>query len=214
MEQIREEVKALMKSQSPSHDWTHVERVLQNALHIGKIEGADLEIVELSALLHDIARDKDATTTGTGTACHAVEGAKMAEEILKKHNYPDEKIKAICHCIEAHRFRDPTLPPKTLEAKVLFDADKLDVLGAIGVARTYSFGGEHNQKLYSDFHAEPELTKFSDHSTHTPVVEFQMKLSKLKDAMLTEEGKRMALERHNFMAEFYKRLEQEVKGEL
>ena len=192
----------------------HVERVLKNALHIGKVEGADLEIVELAALLHDIARDIDTNTTETGDTCHAVEGAKIAEEILKKHNYHAEKIEKICHCIKTHRFRDPTLVPETLEAKVIYDADKLDVLGAIGVARTYSFGGEHNQKLYSDFNAEPELKKSYDNSEHTPVVEFQMKLSKLKDKMLTNEGKRLAEERHNFMVNFYSELEKEVKGEL
>ena len=184
LEAIREEVKEFMTGLPPTHDWMHVERVLQNALHIAKAEGADLEIVELAAILHDIARNKDAADVEGGTCCHAIEGAKMAEEILKRYNYPDDKIKKICHCVRAHRFRDETAP-ETIEAKVIYDADKLDVLGAIGVSRAYSYAGEHKQRLYSDFNATPKFTKICDHSTHTPVVEFQIKLSKVRDGMLT-----------------------------
>jgi len=213
MEQIRKEVKTLMKTLPPTHDWMHVERVIQNALHIAKVEGADMEIVELSAILHDIAREKDAADTETGDICHAVEGAKMAEEILKRYNYSEDKIKKICHCVRTHRFRDEE-KPETLEAKVLYDADKLDVIGAIGVARAYSFAGEHNQRLYSDFTIKPEIEKVVYHSTHTPVKEFQVKLSKIKDKLLTGEGRRMAQERHSFMVNFYSELEKEIKGEI
>jgi len=212
IEAIREEVKALMKDLPPTHDWMHVERVLQNALHIAKVEGADLEIVELAALLHDIARPLDVTDRGSGDICHAVEGAKMAEEILKRHNYPEDKIKKICHCIRTHRFRDEA-EPETIEAKVIYDADKLDVIGAIGVARAYSFAGEHNQRLYSDFNTDDKLEKVVYHATHTPVKEFQVKLSKIKDKLLTKEGKKMAQARHDFMAGYYSELEKEVKGE-
>lgn len=214
MEAIREEVRALMMNLPADHDWTHTERVIKNALHIAKIEGANLEIVELAAILHDIAREKEDETGEGGEVCHAVEGARMAEQILEKHGYTENIIKPVADCIRTHRFRDKQ-EPQTLEAKVLYDADKLDALGAIGITRAFAYGARFSQKLYSDFSAEHEhKTGLTNHSEHTPVVEFQMKLSKLKDRMLTSEGRRLAVKRHNFMINFYKELEQEVSGEI
>jgi len=213
MNPIEEEAKTYFANAKPTHDWTHVERVLQNALHIGKVEGADLEVLRVAALLHDIAREEDATNKGEGDTCHAKKGAEMARELMKPHGYENEFIEKVVHCIRTHRFRDDA-KPETIEAKILYDADKLDALGAVGVARAYTFCGEHNQRLYSDFNAEHEVQKIADHSKHTPVVEFQMKLSKLKDRMLTVEGKRLAEQRHNFMVSFYKELQEEVEGKV
>lgn len=210
---IINEVKALIQNFAGAHDWAHVERVLNNAVHIGKTEGANLEIVKLAAILHDIARQKEDILGEGGPLCHAAEGAKMAAEILKRHNYSEKTITAVADCIKTHRFRKENAP-KTIEAKVLYDADKLDAIGAIGVARAFYCGGQFKQKLYSDFSASPKYTGgVTNHNEHTPVIEFQMKLSKLKDKMLTQEGKRLAQERHNFMGQFYTKLEQEVNGE-
>lgn len=208
---LEEEAKSFFMNAPTTHDWHHTERVLQNALHIGRVENANLEVLRTAALLHDIAREEDATNMQEGEVCHAIRGAEMAPGILKKHGYDQDFIEKVVHCIRTHRFRDDA-KPNSLEAKVLYDADKLDALGAVGVARAYTFGGEFKQKLYSDFDAEYEVKKVIDHEEHTPVVEFKMKLSKLKKNMLTEEGKRIAEKRHDFMVNFYEELREEVEG--
>lgn len=189
-----------------AHDFDHVLRVLTLAERIAKAEGADIEIVRAAALLHDVAR---AETAGT-SRCHAQAGAGRAREILR--GGPPERIEAVAHAIAAHRFRRPPAPA-TLEAKVLFDADKLDAIGAVGIARAYTVGGQRNSRLWADVpptYAEGDLP--SDRE-HTAVHEFVFKLSKLRDRMCTETGKAIAEERHAYMVAFFQRLGQEVRGE-
>jgi uncharacterized protein len=166
-----------------SHDSGHVERVTRLAVFIAKREGADVEVVRKAAELHDIARDKPN---------HAIEGAKMAREILRKQGYGEDFIEKVVHCIEAHSFSSG-IEPKTLEAKVLSDADKLDAIGAIGVARAFMFSGEHGRSI------EDTLKHFEE------------KLLKLKDLMFTETAKKIAEERHRFLEEFYRRLKEELE---
>ena len=120
-----------------SHGFDHTERVFRLATIIAEKEGADLEIVQTAALLHDIARKKEA---GGEVECHAAQGAKDAEKILQETGFDKSKIPLVVDCIAVHRFRKGIVP-KTIEGKVLQDADRLDVLGAIGVARVFSFGG-------------------------------------------------------------------------
>ena len=113
----------------PVHDFSHVERVYRMAEKISAAEGADVEIVRAAALLHDV---EGSAPEGAGRASHHHESAEFAAEVLQAEGWPAERIAAVQHCIRAHRFRDRSEPPATLEAQVLFDADKLDVLGAIG----------------------------------------------------------------------------------
>lgn len=122
-------------------------------------------------------------------------------------------VDAVVHCVRTHRFRDGE-EPSSLEAKVLFDADKLDAIGAIGVARAYAYAGEHNQLLVTPFDENAYRGLTVDHTSHSPVKEYYVKLSKLKDRMLTDEGRRIADERDTFMRMFYHRLSQESRGEL
>jgi uncharacterized protein len=127
-----EQAREWYKDTDPVHDFSHIERVYRMAERLSIAEGADLAIVRAAALLHDA----DGTTPGSDARLeHHLRSAEFAETILKAEGWPEERIKAVQHCIRAHRYRDDREPPATIEAKVLFDADKLDVLGAIGAVR-------------------------------------------------------------------------------
>jgi uncharacterized protein len=191
----------------PTHDWSHTWRVVRLCQVIGEKEKADLEILYAAALLHDIAR-AEADRCGV---CHAELSARKARPVLAHCGFPPEKIDAVIHCIETHRFRS-TAQPRSLEAQVLFDADKIDALGAIGVCRAYAFAGENGQQLYSQPSHALTLTTAIDHADYSPVVEFAVKLSRLSAAMQTKSGKEFARDRHNFMHAFFQRLQEEVEG--
>ncbi len=166
-----------------SHDNGHVERVMKLAVYIARMEGADVEVVKRSAELHDIARD---------SPNHAIESAKVARDILRGEGYDEDFIERVVHCIESHSFSSG-VKPKTLEAKVLSDADKLDAIGAIGVARAFMFSGEKGRSI------EDTLKHFEE------------KLLKLKDLMYTETAKKIAEDRHEFLRMFYERLKKELE---
>ena len=210
LERIEREAERCMQGAKPAHDFDHVKRVLRLAERIGKAEKGDLEILRAAALLHDIGRVEEEKTG----KCHAENGASMARKILIDCGFQAGKMEAVLHCIESHRFRG-NLRPRSLEAKILFDADKLDAIGAIGIARAYSFGGERGQRLYTE---GAEASKFELKREidleHTPVVEFTVKLSKIKDSLQTKTARKIALDRHRFMVKFYERLWKEVEGKL
>ena len=135
----------------------------------------------------------------------------MARELLEKYPIPDEKKENIIGCILSHRYRNSHVP-QTIEAKVLFDADKLDAIGAVGIARAYLFAGEIGALLHNP-DADPEHTRpYSQDDTGYR--EYRVKLSKIKDKMLTAEGSRMAQERHDFMEVFFERFHKEHEGLL
>jgi uncharacterized protein len=186
------------------HDFDHVLRVLALSERLAQTEGADPEIVRTAALLHDVARghgDRMATD-------HAQAGAQFARELLAGH--PPEKVEAVAHAIAAHRFR--TGPsPTTPEAQVLHDADKLDAIGAIGVARAFAYGGHEGQRLWAKVAPGYEENE-ANRPEHTPVHEYVMKLSKIKDRLLTASARQLAEERHTFMVAFFRRLDHEVQG--
>ncbi len=192
------------------HDFDHILRVLALAERIGGAEGADMEIVCTAALLHDVDRER-AEAAGLD---HAAVAAQQARRILSAAGHPMERIEAVVHAIAAHRFR--TLPdPATLEAQVLFDADKLDAIGAVGIARAFAYGGAHGQRLWvprdtvdlSHWQAEGD-----DPNNHTPVHEFVVKLSHLKERLFTPTGRAIAADRHTYMTAFFDRLDAEVRG--
>ncbi|PID71958.1 MAG: phosphohydrolase [Desulfobulbus propionicus] len=190
-----------------SHGPDHSERVFRMALHIGKQMGADLVILGTAALLHDIGRK--AERESKGEICHAMHGAKLAAKELSLSGFAQTEIGAICHCIASHRFRKGTAP-KTLEAKILFDADKLDSIGAIGIGRAFLFAGQIGACLHN-----PELDHGTTRSYSTEdsaYREFQVKMSKVKEQMLTPIGKAIAQERHQFMEIFFDQLNYEIYG--
>jgi uncharacterized protein len=200
-----EEARRYYEGADAIHDFDHVLRVLALAERLAREEGADLEIVRAATLLHDVARGQGDRLS----ANHAHAGAEFAREVLA--GQPAEKVEAVAHAVAAHRFRSGP-DPQTLEARVLHDADKLDAIGAIGVARAFAFGGYEGQRLWADVpagYAESQATRHE----HTPVHEYQIKLSKIKDRLLTESARTLAEGRHTFMVGFFEQLEQEVRGQ-
>lgn len=190
-----------------SHGPDHSERVFRMSMHIGQQMRANLLILGTAALLHDIGRKTERETRGK--VCHAMHGAELAATELKLVGYSQTDIDAICHCIASHRFRKGTTPA-TMEAKILFDADKLDSIGAIGLGRAFLFAGQIGACLHN-----PEL----DHATtqsyskeDTAYREFQVKMSKVKEQMLTPIGRTIAYERHQFMETFFDQLNREIYG--
>jgi len=207
IENIKTEAKSYFTKARGSHDWDHTERVYNLCLRIGKEENVDMEIIKLAAILHDIGREEEDGLNGK--ICHAERGAILARQILEKHDVEENKIAKITHCIETHRFRGDKIP-QSKEAKVLFDADKLDSIGAVGIGRTFLFAGEVGARLHNK---EVDIEKTKPYTVEdTGYREFIVKLSKIKDKMLTSEGKKIAEERHNFMVKFFDRLNEEVDG--
>lgn len=202
------EARSLYDGADTVHDFDHVLRVLRLAERLARAEGAELAIVRAAALLHDLGR-REAEAAG---ADHARVAADRARKILG--DLPSEQVEAVAHAIAAHRFRtDPQ--PATPEAEVLFDADKLDAIGAIGVARAYAYAGAHGQRLWAPTESV-DLDRWreqgDDPDAHTPVHEFVVKLSRIKNRLFTATGRRIASERHETMVHFFERLTKEVEG--
>ncbi len=190
-----------------SHDWEHTRRVCNNCQRIGPAENADMPVLRIAALLHDIGRaDQDRTN---GSVCHARRGAEMARPLVRELPLSDDRKANILHCIGTHRFRGEHRP-ETLEARALFDADKLDAIGAVGVARAYLFAGEIGARLHSP---DVDIDRTESYSIDdTGYREYKVKLVGIKDRMLTRTGRRMAEERHAFMAAFFDRFLAEYDG--
>ena len=205
---IREIAKGHFSSARGSHDWEHTLRVCRLCERIGSAEGVDMEVLLIAAYLHDIGRaSQDASN---GAVCHAQKGAKMAESVVDKLFLSEKQKKNIIHCIRSHRFRG-NHRPETKEAKVLFDGDKLDAIGAVGVARAFLFAGEVGARLHNP---NMDIENTSSYSIDdTGYREYKVKLCKIRDRILTKEGRKLADERHTFMEEFFNRFLKEHGGE-
>lgn len=182
--------------QDPAHDWEHNLRVIGMCERIGREEGAQMTVLRLAALLHDIGRAEERKTR----ECHAEISARYAQELLQKEGLEPGQIAQIQAAILAHRFRKER-PPAALEEKILFDADKLDSIGAIGVARAFAYSGVLGQPIDS-----------KDPEQHTPRKEYDWKLSRIKDKLYTSTARQIAEERHRFMTQFFEQWEEEVRG--
>jgi uncharacterized protein len=215
-----------MKGASPAHDIDHVMRVYNLCLKLARhYPSVDLEVLKTAALLHDVARlreDKNGHSHSLRVD-HAVLGAEMSSAILKKLGYSDERIEQVTHCIRVHRFRGEN-QPFTMEAKILSDADKLDVLGATGIARSFTIGGECGQRIYSDLPLDEYVKKnfvggkvngrIIDPSEHSPNLEFETKFKRVPEKLYTGEARKIARQRFGFMEQFFDRLKKEIAGEL
>lgn len=204
-----------------AHGMDHVMRVYNLSLHLAETENVDLDVLKASALLHDIARVKE-DNNHTGKTDHAILGSEMAVSILKELDFSDEKIKHIQDCITSHRYRTGN-EPKTKEAQTLFDADKLDTLGAIGIARSFVWVGRNNAKIYTDINIEKYIDenlggkingRIQDKTKHSPQIEFETKLKFLITKLHTEKAKEVCKERIEFYKSFLDRLNKEINGEL
>ena len=205
--QVKAFAKTCFDNASGSHDWEHTLRVFRLCEQIGAVENVDMDVLRVAAYLHDIGRGyQDASG---GAVCHAEKGAQIAEPFVEKLPLTNKQKRNIIHCIRSHRFRNHHTPD-TPEAKVLFDSDKLDAIWAIGVARAFLFAGEVGARLHnSDLDAEHAKPYSADDTGYR---EFKVKLCKIKDQMLTAEGRKLARERHAFMDDFFKRFLEEYEG--
>ncbi len=202
-------VKNELKNAEGGHDWFHIERVYKNALLISESEDVDKNVVALGALLHDIADSK--FHNGDETV-----GPKMARQFLKSQNLSEEIIDHVVKIIENVSFKggNKSQEFRSNELNVVQDADRLDALGAIGIARTFNYGGFKNRKLYDpeiepNLNMSPSVYKASDAPT---INHFYEKLLLLKDTMNTETGRKIAKERHVFMELFLQQFYAEWKG--
>ncbi|MFC7440232.1 HD domain-containing protein [Laceyella putida] len=199
-------VKKTLQQQEGSHDWFHIERVWKNAVKIGLAEQADMFVVELAALLHDIADHK--FHGGDETM-----GPRVAREWLTELGVDREVVQHVSQIIADLSFKGAHTQTvmKTKEGMVVQDADRLDAIGAIGIARAFAYGGYKGQALY-DPEIPPTLhASFAEYkqAKSTSVNHFYEKLLLLKDRMNTEAGRKMAAERHAFMEQFLERLQAE-----
>jgi uncharacterized protein len=206
-----EQAKSWYAENDPVHGYDHILRVYRMAERLAQAEGADLEIVHAAALLHDA----EGPLTGDTRKEHQLASAEFARQILESEGWVNDRIAAVQHCIRAHRFRDDREQPETIEAKVLFDADKLDAIGAIGAVRAIAYAVLDKQYLF----AEPSdrfLNEFQKlpGEAHTPYHEHLFKLSKLKDRMFTDAGKTLAQARHDYLEGFFAQLHAELKAEV
>lgn len=203
-------VKNELQNAEGGHDWFHIERVYKNALLVSESEKVDRTIVSLGALLHDIADSK--FHNGDETV-----GPKKASQFLKSENISEETIDHIVKIIENVSFKGGNKNQEfhSKELDVVQDADRLDALGAIGIARTFNYGGFKNRKLYDpeikpNLNMTPSEYKASDAPT---INHFYEKLLLLKNRMNTETGRKIAEERHAFMETFLKQFYAEWEGE-
>lgn len=202
------------------HDLDHVFRVYELALNISKSYDVDSDVLEASVLLHDIARVSE-DLDKSGNSDHAIIGAKEAGAFLKSIDFPYDKICKIEHCIESHRYRSLN-KPETLEAKILFDADKLDSIGAIGISRACGWAGKHGCRIYYKPESLEEYIKINMHSKsngrikdkslHSLQIEYELKLKNVEGMLYTDKAKAISENRIDFFKLFMERLENEVKG--
>ena len=204
---IKKIAKSYFSSARGSHDWEHTLRVCRLCERIGPAEGVDMDVLLSAAYLHDIGRRYQ--DSSNGAVCHAQKGAQLAEGLLNGLPLSDAQKQNIVDCIRSHRFRGRNAP-QTPEARVLFDADKLDAIGAVGVARAYLFAGEVGARLHNPNTDIKNTRPYS--RDDTGFREYRVKLCKIKERILTREGKKMAVERHRFMEDFFNRFLEEHEG--
>jgi len=203
-------VKQQLKNAEGGHDWFHIERVYKNAVLIAKEENCNLQIVQLGALLHDIADSK--FHNGDESV-----GPKVAREFLESQNVTEEIIIHVINIIENISFKGGNFEKNfsSIELDIVQDADRLDAIGAIGIARAFNYGGFKNRALY-----DPKIAPNTNMNTEeyknsqAPTINhFYEKLLLLKDKMNTPTGKQIAQERHRYMEGFLAQFYAEWEGE-
>ncbi|TWT00999.1 HD domain-containing protein [Planomicrobium sp. CPCC 101079] len=202
--QCEKAVKEIYNTFDASHDWQHIERVMQNAKKILKQEKANAFLVEMAVLLHDVSDPK-----------YRKEGEDLETDIMNSLNLAETEKAEIRSIIQSVSFKGGSgIPAETIEAKIVQDADRLDAIGAVGIARTFAFGGAKGRKLY-DWQEQPRKSMSEEEYRSKPtssVTHFYEKLLLLKDRMTTAAGKQIAEERHQFMLSFLEQLQKETDG--
>ena len=191
------------------HGFEHIERVFRTCERIGPLEGADMEILLTAALLHDASGSHPGKG---GRKDHHLLSAEFAGKFLKKEGWTEDRVAAVQHCIRTHRFRKDE-SPQTIEAKVLFDADKLDVIGAIGVVRALAYAFQVKQPAYSD-----PSTNFLESGNplpgepHSAYHEYMFKLRKISSTLHTRSAKKIAKNRQKYLDGFFEELADEMNN--
>ena len=210
IEQTIDFVKEKLQGAEGGHDWFHIQRVYKNALLIAKTESCDLNVVALGALLHDIADSK--FHDGDETI-----GPRTARQFLESQNVNDDVIVHVIHIIENISFKGGNFEKKfsSIELNIVQDADRLDAIGAIGIARCFNYGGFKNRELYNpSIPPQMKMDKETYKASTSPTINhFYEKLLLLKDKMNTQTGKQIAAERHEYMEGFLTQFYAEWDGE-
>jgi uncharacterized protein len=199
---IADEMRAWLDGDSSGHDESHAWRVFTLGTRIAREEGADPQVVGAAALTHDIHR-------AIGSPADPVDPAdtvEKVESVLDSAGFPAAKVDSVCHCVAVHdeyEYRGIDRPAETVEAKILRDADNLDAMGAVGIARTFMFSGTAGHDMW-----RPE------DEDYTALDHFDEKLLKLREEMHTDAAREMAADRHAFLESFVDRFEEEWYGEL
>lgn len=206
-EALRSVARSYFEDAAPAHDWNHVRRVERLADRLAtNRDDVSAEVLEYAVVLHDIGRERE---DAGEIADHAEWGAREARSILDSEGVDPDVTDAVCHCIRAHRFSND-VEPETPEARLLCDADNLDALGAVGIARVFSHGGATGFPMH-----DPELPVEADDSVagRTSVNHVEKKILSLRDRMYTDAGREIAADRHAFCRTFLDRFEREIAGE-
>ncbi len=203
-------IKSHFENDFSGHDWHHILRVYRNAMYIQSIEGGDAEIVSLGALLHDISDHKM-----NGGLMN--KGGEEASKILSEIGYEKETIEKVAELVDNISYKGAQVNDKviSLEQQIVQDADRLDAIGAIGIARAFAFGGNKNRPIYTpeiDPVLHDSFEQYANSKSHT-INHFYEKLLLLKDRIHTKTGKRMAEERHQVMEDFLKQFYKEWNSE-
>jgi uncharacterized protein len=203
-------------SEDAAHDYDHIVRVMALADTIQAREGGDLPTIWAAVALHDIGQARERRSGGD----HAQIGAEMAADLLTNTRFPQEAIPAVQQAIRDHRMTGNGVP-QLLEGRILYDADKIDSLGAVGIGRLYCITGHYNQKVYAPLPAEvvepvdPLLVRqLRQRPDYSPSIEFRLLFGNLLEHMTTETGRELARERYEYMVGFFARLQLEVEGNL
>jgi|SRR5260221_369897 len=211
VKRTKDYVEKTLSGEGSGHDWWHILRVWNIAKTISKKEKADLFVVELAALLHDIADWK--FNDGDEMA-----GARVSRKWLESLNVDQEVIYHVCNIIATSSFKGAGVKSemKTIEGKIVQDADRLDAIGAIGIGRTFAYGGHKDREMYNP-NIKPQLhdtaEKYKNNNSPT-LNHFYEKLLLLKDLMNTKTAKQMAKKRHTYMEEFLKQFLAEWDGKI
>jgi uncharacterized protein len=204
------------ESEDTAHDVDHIVRVMSLADTLQAHEGGDLPTIWAAVALHDIGQERERRHGGD----HALLSAAMAADLLTGTPFPQQSIAAVQQAIRDHRLTGATRPA-TLEGCILYDADKIDCLGAIGIGRLFCITGRYNQKVYSPVPCDvvepvdPQVVRqLRRRPDYSPSIEFQLLFGNSPERMTTPTGKLLAQERYAYMEGFFQRLRQEVEGAL
>ncbi|MFC1625255.1 HD domain-containing protein [Patescibacteria group bacterium] len=208
--ETEEYIKRKLMGEGSGHDWWHIKRVQQIVVRIAKEEQADLFIVQLGALLHDISDWKFDKAKSTKS------GMLLAKKWLEDHGVDNKVVEKVCDIVENASFKGAGVTDKlgSLEGRVVQDADRLDAVGAIGVGRTFAYGGYKNREMYNPDVKVKMAKTFSEYKKagQTTINHFYEKLLLIKDRMNTKTGKKIAKHRHEFMQQFLQEFFAEWEG--